>query len=87
MAYHDAFWYPMYARDQMASVLDSEWGRLFANWEQLSPDARGYPEVGMPSADLTRKLSQQLSEAARLLGMALVESPEFKKHAPSAPRP
>jgi len=80
VAYHDAFWYPMYARDHMKSVLDSEWGRLFANWEHVkpSPDGRGYPDVGVASPDLTRKLGVQLGEAMRLVGMALMESPEWK---------
>jgi uncharacterized protein (DUF362 family) len=80
VAYHDAFWYPMYAKDQMTKVLDSEWGRLFANWGDVQPDAegRGYPDVGVSSPDLTRKLSTHLLEAMRLLGMAVVESPEIK---------
>jgi uncharacterized protein (DUF362 family) len=80
VAYHDAFWYPMYAKEQMAKVLGSEWGRLFANWEHAEADAqgRGYPNVGMASPDLTRKLGVQLGEAMRLLGMALVESPEWQ---------
>jgi hypothetical protein len=70
----------MYAKEQMTKVLDSEWGRLFANWGKVQPDAegRGYPNVGVASPDLTRKLGVQLGEAARLLGMALVESPEWQ---------
>jgi hypothetical protein len=80
VAYHDAFWYPMYAKDQMQPVLDSEWGRLFANWRaaQTDPDGRGYPDVGPPSPDLTRNLTLQLTEAMRLVGMALRESPEWQ---------
>jgi uncharacterized protein (DUF362 family) len=86
VAYHDAFWYPMYAREHMQSVLDSEWGRLFANWENVrpDPDGRGYPDVGVASPDLTRKLGVQLSEAMRLVGMALMESPEWKSRKPAA---
>jgi hypothetical protein len=80
VAYHDAFWYPMYAKEQMASVLDSEWGRLFANWGQVAADAqgRGFPNVGPASEDLTRKLTLQFKEALRLLGMAVAESPELQ---------
>jgi uncharacterized protein (DUF362 family) len=78
VAYHDAFWYPMYAKDQMQRVLDSEWGRLFANWETVEADGRGYPNVGIASPDLTRKLTTQLAEALRLTGMALLESPEWQ---------
>ena len=64
----------------MQRVLDSEWGRLFANWGKVQPDAegKGYPNVGVASPDLTRKLSIQLTEAMRLVGMALVESPEWR---------
>jgi uncharacterized protein (DUF362 family) len=80
VAYHDAFWYPMYAKEQMTKVLDSEWGRLFANWGSVrtDPDGKGYPDVGVASPDMTRKLSLQLTEAMRLIGMALVESPEWR---------
>jgi uncharacterized protein (DUF362 family) len=81
VAYHDAFWYPMYAKDHMKRVLDSEWGRLFANWGEVQADAegRGYPNVGVASPDLTRKLTMHMTEAMRLVGMALVESPEWKR--------
>jgi uncharacterized protein (DUF362 family) len=81
VAYHDAFWYPMYAKDHMQTVLDSEWGRLFANWGEVQADAqgKGYPNVGVASPDLTRKLTMHMAEAMRLVGMALVESPEWKK--------
>jgi uncharacterized protein (DUF362 family) len=78
VAYHDGFWYPMYAKEQMQRVLDSEWGRLFANWETVQADGRGYPNVGVASPDLTRKLTTQLAEALRLTGMALLESPEWR---------
>jgi hypothetical protein len=37
--------------------------------------------VGVASPDLTRKLSTHLLEAMRLLGMAVVESPEIKYRA------
>ncbi|MFO0650716.1 MAG: DUF362 domain-containing protein, partial [Polyangiales bacterium] len=80
VAYHDAFWYPMYAKDNMREVLNSEWGRLFANWQEMQKFAteEGYPQVGEPSEDLTRKLTLHMWEALRLLGMAVAESPELK---------
>ena len=80
VAYHDMFWYPMYAKEQMAKVLDSEWARLFANWGevQTDPAGRGYPDVGHASPELTRKLTLQLTEAVRLIGMAIAESPEWQ---------
>ena len=70
----------MYAREQMGAVLNSEWGRLFANWGKVptDPERKGFPEVGPASEDLTRKLTLQFKEALRLLGMAVAESPELK---------
>ena len=44
VVYHDSFWYPVKARYMMEQVLDSEWGRLFRNWETLTPDAKGFPD-------------------------------------------
>ena len=40
--YHDVFWYPVIAKKKMAEVLDSVWGRLFANWSAVSADEQGY---------------------------------------------
>ena len=31
--YHDYFWYPLIGKKRMAKVADSEWGRLFAQYE------------------------------------------------------
>ena len=39
VVYHDSFWYPVNAKRMMRDVLDSPWGRLFRNWETLTPDA------------------------------------------------
>src|SRR4026208_168939 len=44
--YHDSFWYPVKAKHMMHKVLHSDWGKLFRNWEQLTPDANGFPTVG-----------------------------------------
>lgn len=79
VTYHDLFWYPRYARGHMEGVLGSEWGRLFANWENVEPDAdgRGYPEVGEASSELVRSGVKHFVEGARLVGQALVESPEL----------
>ena len=55
--YHDSFWYPMQGGDARSEqVLDSPWGRLFENWEQLTPDANGFPHVGeAPAARHARR--------------------------------
>jgi hypothetical protein len=52
--YHDSFWYPMNARRLMHDVLDSPWGRLFRNWENLTSTADGFPEVGSDAAQIEK---------------------------------
>ncbi len=44
--YHDAFWLPAIGRKRVAEALTSDWGRLFANWEKLTPTAQGWEDVG-----------------------------------------
>ena len=80
VAYHDLFWYTRYGRTRIEDALKSEWGRLFANWGKVQPDAegRGYPEVGEPSAELVRHGMSHFREGLRLIGMAVAESPEVK---------
>jgi uncharacterized protein (DUF362 family) len=88
VAYHDAFWYPRYAKTKMEPVLESPWGRLFANWGKVPVDAegRGFPDVGAASPELVRKGLGHFREALRLIGMAVKESPELqvKKRAGTA---
>ncbi len=78
VAYHDSFWYPVYARRQMAKALGSDWGRLFAAYETLTPDAAGFPELG-PAAP-TAPARSGLNVFAKSLGLlagALREAPEL----------
>ncbi len=81
VAYHDLFWYTRYGRKRIESALQSEWGRLFANWGKVRPDpeGRGYPEVGEASAELVRTGMKHFREGLRLIGMAVAESPEVKR--------
>ncbi|MFH0983332.1 MAG: DUF362 domain-containing protein [Planctomycetota bacterium] len=44
--YHDAFWLPVIGRKRVEEALRSEWGRLFANWETLSPTEQGWADLG-----------------------------------------
>lgn len=80
VAYHDMFWYPMYAQKNVQSVLASEWGRLFANWGNVSadPEGHGFPNVGPVSPELVRIGLKHFIEGFRLIGMAVAESPEIK---------
>lgn len=80
VAYHDMFWYPVYGFKRVREALESDWGRLFANWNDVQPDAegRGYPDVGTKTTELSRTGIKHLLEGTRLLGMAVAESPEIQ---------
>ena len=80
VTYHDLFWYPYYGKKRVEDALRSDWGRLFANWGKVHPDAagRGYPDVGEEHAELVRTGLAHFAEGVRLVGMAVAESPELK---------
>jgi hypothetical protein len=61
----------------MRGVLESDWGRLFANWEQVEPDERGFPNLGEGPARLERTGLSAFGTSLRLLGTCLKEAPEF----------
>lgn len=75
--YHDSFWYPFFGKNKMRVVLDSGWGRLFRNWEQLTPDERGFPTVGDESAELKRTGMRALWQSFGILRTTIKEAPEF----------
>jgi uncharacterized protein (DUF362 family) len=77
VVYHDSLWYPLKARAQMQQAMDSEWGRLFANWEHLSPDERGFPSLGDRPAALERAGFRTFLTSLRLLVTCLLEAPEL----------
>ncbi len=77
--YHDSYWYPVLAERQMKAALDSPWGRLFENWEQVAPaaDADGYPQVGDNPAHFTRAGMHAFKQSIGILGTCMKEAPEF----------
>jgi len=77
VVYHDSFWYPFKARSAVARVMQSDWGRLFANWESVTPDARGFADVGERPAELQRAGAKAFLTSLRLLFTCLKEAPEF----------
>ncbi len=77
VAYHDTFWYPRFAKTRMRDCLESEWGRLFSNWETLQHDERGFPSVGDAIPQLKRSGASVFFRSLGLLGTCLKESPEF----------
>jgi uncharacterized protein (DUF362 family) len=74
--YHDIFWYPANGKRRVEQILGSEWGRLFHNWENLTPDENGWPDVGTEPAKLDRNTLQLLGKAMRILGTCIREAPE-----------
>ena len=89
--YHDSFWYPTHQRI-IHEILNSEWGRLFQNWEQLvippnDLSATGWKSVGTTPAELKRESMKYFLQSLRILGTCVREAPEFaarKRHKSSA---
>jgi uncharacterized protein (DUF362 family) len=75
--YHDSFWYPVNAKRMMREVLEGPWGHLFRNWERLTPDADGYPQVGDAAPELTLTGGKALVRSLGILGTCITEAPEF----------
>jgi hypothetical protein len=63
-------------RTALRAALDSEWGRLFTNWERLMPTAAGWPEVGPTGAGVVRGIGRNLALATRIRGTCIKEAPE-----------
>ncbi|MCA9244717.1 MAG: DUF362 domain-containing protein [Phycisphaerales bacterium] len=75
--YHDSFWYPTRAKRHMREVLQSEWGRLFCNWEKVTPNELGYPDVGSDPAKIDRVGMKAFWRSLGILGTCVKEAPEF----------
>jgi intein/homing endonuclease len=75
--YHDSFWYPLIAKHKMAQALQSDWGKLFRNWEGLTPDDQGFPSVGEAPAELRRLGLRAFATSMGVLVTCLREAPEF----------
>ena len=89
VVYHDSFWYPLNARRMMKSVLQSPWGRLFRNWETVTPDANGFPQVGTEAPELQRTGLRALTRSLGILGTCIRQAPEFaqrRRRQAGAPR-
>jgi hypothetical protein len=61
----------------MRAVQESPWGRLFQNWEKLTPDERGFPEVGEANPEFVRNTAKLVRMAFNILGTCIVEAPEI----------
>jgi uncharacterized protein (DUF362 family) len=76
--YHDLYWYPMNGKGQVHKVLQSDWGRLFHNWERLTPNDDGFPELGEAPTDYVRGTADLLRLGLKVLGTAAKEAPEVR---------
>ena len=61
----------------MKDVLNSPWGRLFRNWETVTADASGYPDVGTDAAQIDKVGGRAFVESMGILGTCIKEAPEF----------
>jgi hypothetical protein len=75
--YHDSFWYPFNAKRMMRDVLAGPWGRLFRNWETLTPDANGFPQIGKDVAEINLTGGKALVRSLGILGTCVTQAPEF----------
>ncbi|MEW6096594.1 MAG: DUF362 domain-containing protein [bacterium] len=80
--YHDIFWYPTH-QERVSEILNSEWGRLFYNWEKntLPPDdlnVSGWDNVGTIPAKLNKETIKLIAQAFKVLATCIKEAPEFE---------
>ena len=72
----------------MEKILDSPWGRLFRGWDDLKPDADGFPVVGEQSATIGRSGLAALTRSFKILLTCMKEAPEFaQRRRRSSPGP
>ena len=74
---HDSLWYPLVAKKKMAEVLQSDWGRLFRNWEVVQADEMGYPDVGEEGVEIKQTGLNAFWRSLRILATCILEAPEF----------
>ncbi len=79
--YHDSFWYPTHQRI-IREALESDWGRLFNNWDALALppgdlSTPGWSDVGETPAALNRQSVKLFAQSFKILGTCLKEAPEF----------
>ena len=75
--YHDSIWYPLNAERNIKQVLNSPWGRLFENWEHVTPDENGFPQLGEAPAYVNRAGIHAFKQSIGILGTCIKEAPEF----------
>jgi uncharacterized protein (DUF362 family) len=79
--YHDTFWYPTHQKI-VHGVLQSDWGRLFENWDRLAIppdqlDLKGWDELGEAPTGIKRESAKLVMKSVKILGTCIKEAPEF----------
>jgi uncharacterized protein (DUF362 family) len=76
--YHDSFWYPVLAQRAVEQCLNSDWGRLFHNWQRVQDRATelGYPYVGDDPAVLTRAGWKAFNKSLGILWTCITQNPD-----------
>lgn len=82
VVYHDLYWYPQNGNEQVHEALQSEWGRLFHNWETLTPTEDGFPQVGDAPLTRIRSTKDLMKMGAKILATAAKEAPEVRSYIP-----
>jgi uncharacterized protein (DUF362 family) len=79
--YHDSFWYPTQARHAVKDCLNSDWGRLFQNWDEVQQFATelGYPKVGEKPCELTHSGWKAFRKSLGILGTCVTQNPDVGK--------
>ncbi len=77
VVYHDLFWYPFHGKGRVDNVFRSDWGRLFHNWESLTPNDRGWRDVGAQPPGVVRSVASLLGTGLKVLWTCIREAPEF----------
>lgn len=86
VVYHDMYWYPRFGNHRVHEALRSEWGRLFHNWERLTPDEKGFAELGDLPSRIVLGTASILARGFRILGECVKEAPEFASRKRAAER-
>ncbi|MDJ0762749.1 MAG: DUF362 domain-containing protein [Myxococcota bacterium] len=75
--YHDLYWYPKNGNRRVHQVMKSDWGRLFYNWERLTPDANGFTDLGPAPQGYVHVTRDLLKMGVKILATAAKEAPEI----------
>ena len=78
VVYHDIFWYPFMAQEEDAGGARERVGPALRNWERLTPDEKGFPDVGAEAPELTRTGLAALGTSIGILATCLKEAPELQ---------